>query len=157
MSETPENESGEADGDEGVETKYTIPEDHWAEADRDPETDAHPTQYIDSHEVAVYVDDVSNPEDNYDRTKYTVQITYNDGEPTFLYATAHRWKGNYWRDKVDYDWRETPQEVKARVAAVVACDGVDALDPGVRLIDEDGRDRWREIHQPRLESDGQEK
>lgn len=142
----------ENDEDEVTETKYTIPDDHWDEADREPDEDAHPTQYIDSHEVNVFVDDVPDPEDNYDRTKYTAHVTYRDGEPSVLYFTTHRWKGNFWRDKTDIDWQEAPQTVKERVAAVVACDGVDDLDPGVRLIDDDGRDRWREIHMPRVEN-----
>lgn len=141
-----------ASGNEGVDTKYTIPDDHWDEDEVEEETEAHPTQYIDSHEVNVYVDDEPDPDDNYDRTKYTAHITYRDGEPSVLYFTTHRWKGNYWRDKTDLDWRDAPGIVKQRVAAVVACDGVDDLNPGVRLVEEGGRSRWKEIHMPRLEA-----
>lgn len=137
---------------EGKETKYTVPDDHWDEEDVEEENDAHPTEYIASHEVAVYVDDEPDPDDNYDRTKWTAHVTYRDGEPSVLYFTTHRWKGNYWRDQYDYDWRETPDVVKRRVASVVACDGVDDLDPEVRLIDEEGVNRWKEIHKPRMEA-----
>jgi len=141
----------DTNSNKGTETKYTVPDGHW-EKDAEDTTDAHPTQYIKSHEVDVYVDDEPDPEDNYDRTKYTAHITYRDDEPSALYVTTHRWKSNYWRDMMDLDWRDTPKIVKERVAAVVACDGVDDLDPNVRLVEEGGRNRWKDIHMPRVEA-----
>lgn len=141
----------ERDHRDGQSTKYSVPDGHWDEDDVQEENDAHPTDYIKSHTVDVYADDEPDPKDNYGRTKYTAHITYRDGEPSALYVVSHRWKGNFWRDIKDLDWRETPSEVKRRVASVVACDGVDDLDPGVRLIEEEGVSRWEKIHMPRME------
>lgn len=137
-----------SDDADGLDTKYTIPDGHW---DDDVEEESHPTQRIDRHEVHVVCDNKADPDGNYDRTKWTAVVTHGDDGPTALYFTSHRWKGNYWRDQMDVDFRDAPDVVKRRVAEIVVCDGVEDLDPGVRLIEEQGRSRWREIHMPRIE------
>lgn len=143
--------TGDSEENWGTETKYTIPDEFWEE-DVEEENNAHPTTYIKSHTVDVYVDDEPDPDDNYGRTQYTAHISYDDGKPVVLYFTTHRWKGNYWRDKMDLDWKDAPETVKTEVASVVICDSVESLSPEVRLIEEGGRNRWREIHEPRIQN-----
>lgn len=135
-------------------TKYgdRIPDDHWEE---DNEQDGGPDRTrVKSHEVDVYHDDETNPEDNYSRSRYTVTIKYDNdtGDPYVLYVVKHRWKGNYWRDTTDLDWRDTPEPVREQVAAALPVDGPDELDSGTRLIEEGGESRWQKIHKPRVES-----
>jgi hypothetical protein len=109
---------------------------------------------VDSHEIDVYYDTGPDPDDNYGRERYTVTVTYDKetGDPSFLYAVEHRWKGNYWRDMTDWDWRDLPAPVRRCVAAVLPVESPDELDRGVRLMDEGGESRWKKHHKHRVES-----
>ena len=131
-------------------TKYSISEDHqWPdEKKREAEERGLSSTTVESHEVDIIHTTDPSEDMGYGRDKYTVHIA-NDGlddddTPYAVYATKHRWKGNFWRDVLDIDWCDLPTTVQRRVASVVACDDLDDLDPGVRVIGEDGRSTWRE-------------
>lgn len=125
--------------------KYNIPDDHeWADEQTEDFTESPVT--VKSHDVDI-IHTIDPTEDyGYGRDKYTVHIT-NDNErersPYALYATKHRWKGNFWRETLEVDWRDLPNVVQRRVASVVACKGVADLDSGSRLIDKEGRNPWQ--------------
>jgi len=93
-------------------TKYgTDLDDHdWSEPE--PEPEAADRTSLDDHELSVVY--TTNPDDSqgYGREKYTVTIRYDDesGAPYVLYAVEYRWKGNYWRDTTDWDWRDVVLE-----------------------------------------------
>lgn len=109
---------------------------------------------VDSHELDVYHDTEPEPDDNYGRERYTIRITYDreSGKPYVLYAVEHRWKGNYWRDITDWDWRDLPPSVRQCVADVLPVDSPAALNSGVRLMEEGGESRWEKHHKPRVEA-----
>lgn len=110
------------------------------EYDRE-ETDQSPTS-IDSHTVDVILTTDPDEEMGYGREKYTTKLVHDDDGLRVLYCVEHRWKGNFWRDIREWDWCDVPHPVRERVASVVDCDGVDDLNPGVRLIGEGGRCSW---------------
>lgn len=126
-------------------TKYgdMIPDDHtWEDEDEGPVEPGAPTS-VDSHTVDVIL--TTDPTENmgYGRKKFTAHISHKDDGPVVLYFTRHRWKGNFWRDIEELDWRDVPGSVKRQVAAVVACDSVEDLNPGHRLVEEGGRSTWQ--------------
>lgn len=121
-------------------TKYSVPDDHWDDSD-DSTAEFSPV-HVDSHTVDVIHTTDPNESMGYGRDRYSAHVTHGDDGPTVLYFTKHRWKGNYWREHLELDWRDTPGVVRRQVADVVACDGVDDLDPGHRLIDEGGEACW---------------
>ena len=123
-------------------TKYSVPDDYW-EQDEQAESEYTPT-HVDAHKVDVILTTDPTETMGYGREKYTTHIVHDDEGVRVLYVTKHRWKGNYWRDIRDLDWLDVPGSVRQQVAAVVACDGVDDLDPGVRVIGEGGRSTWRQ-------------
>ena len=123
-------------------TKYSVPDDYWDRKD-EPADEYSPTT-VDSHNVDVILTTDPTETMGYGREKYTAHIVHDDEGVRVLYFTKHRWKGNYWRDVRDLDWLDVPGSVRQQVAAVVACDGVDDLDPGVRVIGEGGRSTWRQ-------------
>ena len=134
-------------------TKYgDLIEDHeWEEQ----ETEDQPQRTrIKSIDIDVMYDTEPDPADNYDRERYTVTVTHDreTGDPWVLYVVQHRWKGNYWRDITDWDWRDVPGPVRHRVANALAVDGPDDLDGGARLIDKGGESRWEKYHKHRVES-----
>jgi hypothetical protein len=123
-------------------TKYSIPDDYW---DRDTEEQApceSPTT-VDSHDVDVIFTTDPHAAHGYGREKYTAHLVHNDNGATVLFFTKHRWAGNFWRETKELDWRDVPRVVKRQVAAVVACDDVDELAPGHRLVDEGGEHTWK--------------
>ncbi len=123
-------------------TKYSVPDDHWEDEDDGPVESNAPTS-IESHTVDVILTTDPTEDMGYGRKKFTAHIAHKDDGPVVLYFTRHRWKGNFWRDIEELDWRDVPGSVKRQVAAVVACDGVDDLDPGHRLVEEGGRSTWQ--------------
>jgi hypothetical protein len=133
-------------------TKYgeMIADHDWSKPDEEPTPQ--PRTTIKSHEIDVYHDDEPDPDDNYGRTRYTVQVNHDEDGPYVLYASGHHWKGNYWRDTTDWDWRDLPKPVRETVVAALPVDDPDALDCGTRMMDEGGESRWQKIHKPRMES-----
>lgn len=124
--------------------KYDVPDDHWEEDDED-DNDGYDDDRtsIQSHEVDVVLTTDPTEDMGYGRERYTVHISHtNDDAPYALYATKHRWKGNYWRDYKRIDWQDVPKRVRDRTADVVACDGPQDLHPGHRLIGEGGEKTW---------------
>ena len=124
-------------------SKYSVPDDYW-EPDEPEEADYSPTS-IDSHKIDVVLTTDPTETMGYGREKYTATLSHDEDGPTVLYFIKHRWKGNFWRDIRRLDWLDVPGSVRQQVADIVACDGVDDLDPGVRLIDEGGESTWREL------------
>ncbi|AEH39487.1 hypothetical protein [Halopiger xanaduensis] len=137
-------------------TKYgdQIADHEWTEDGPDDDPDEHERTSIDGHEIDVIYTTDPGETGRYGREKYTATVSYDDetGEPHILYVVKHRWKGNYWRDVTDLDWRDVPEPVREQVAATLPVDGPDALDSGVRLIEEGGESRWEKYHKPRVES-----
>lgn len=123
-------------------SKYSVPDDHW-ESREERELAESPAR-VDTHSVEVILTTDPTEKYGYGREKYTVHIVH-DGEdaPYALYATEHRWKGNFWRDVKDIDWHDVPGTVRKQVACVVACNGVNDLHPGHRVIGEGGESRWK--------------
>ena len=121
-------------------SKYSVPDDYWEK----DEPDYSPT-HVHSHKIDVILTTDPTESMGYGREKYTAHLTHDEDGPTVLYFTEHRWKGNYWRDIRRWDWKDVPGSVRQQIAAVVACDGVTDLDPGVRLINEGGESTWREL------------
>lgn len=133
------------------ETKYgdRIADHEW----RDPEPEPDPPRTrVKSHELDVYYDTVPDPDDNYERDRYTVRLDHRGDEPEVLVVVKHRWKGNYWRDTTDLDFRDAPEPVRRRVAAALPVDSPATLDPDERLVDEGGESRFAKYHRPRMES-----
>lgn len=137
-------------------TKYEVPDDHWEEEQEDEEESNESPVRVESHDVDVILTvdpDHDHADMGYGREKYTVRLVDDDEDaPYALYCIEHKWKGNYWRDVKELDWRDIPTEVQLRVAEVVDCAGVDDLDSGVRLVEEGGRSTWT----ARKESDDSE-
>jgi hypothetical protein len=129
-------------------TKYgdQIPDEHWEEED-DVVDDASPTT-ITNHEIDVILTTDPHESGGYGRKKYSCRIRYDEetGEPYVLYAVGYRWKGNYWRDTTDWDWRDLPGAVRQQVAAALPVDDPEDLDSGTRLMDEGGESRWEKHH-----------
>lgn len=117
-----------------------------------PEVEAADRVYVDGHEVdVIYITDPGET-GGYGRERYTATINYDDetGDPYVLFVVKHRWKGNYWRDSLDMDWRDVPGPVRQQIAAVLPVNGPNALDCGHRMIDEGGESRWEKYHKPRM-------
>lgn len=127
-------------------SKYSIPDDHeWADEQTEDFTES-PVS-VESHKVEIVHTTDPTEDMGYGRDKYTVHIVNDDDReraPFALYATKWRWKGNFWRETLQVDWRDLPNVVQRRVASTVACASVAALDSGTRLIDEEGEEPWRE-------------
>lgn len=139
-------------------TKYgQMIEDHdWSEPESEP--DELERTSVKRHEVdVIYVTDPGET-GGYGRERYTATVDYDDtGEPYILYVVEHRWKGNYWRDVTDWDWRDVPVPVREQIASVLPVDRPRDLDCGDRMIDEGGESRWEKYHKPRVDSmDGSE-
>lgn len=129
---------------EGKQTKYEIPDDHeWAD-EQEPDEDVQDRTSVQSHEVDIIYTVDPNEDMGYGREKYTVHLTHGkDRDPIALYVLEHRWKGNYWREHTEWDWRDIPMPVKKRVASIVDCAGVEDLKPERRLVDEGGETAWQ--------------
>ncbi|WP_455448225.1 hypothetical protein [Natrinema thermotolerans] len=140
---------------ERSDTKYgdQIADHDWSNAEPD-EPDELDRTSVSSHEIDVIYTTDPGETGGYGRTKYTATIRYDDegGAPYVLFVVQHRWKGNYWRDVTDLDWRDTPAPVREQVAAALPVEDPDALDSGARLIDEGGESRWEKYHKDRVES-----
>lgn len=109
---------------------------------------------VKGHEIDVvyYVTD-PDADGGYGREKYTATVCYNEGrEPYVLYVVEHRWKGNYWRDVTDWDWRDVPGPVRQEIANRLPVTTPSELDSGVRLMDEGGESRWEKHHKHRVEA-----
>ena len=136
-------------------TKYgdRLADDAWDEPEPEPDG-GEPRARVTDHELDVAYDTEPDAEDNYDRERYTVTIRYDDesGEPYVLYAVEHRWKGNYWRDVTDWDWRDVPEPVRERVVAALPIDDPAVLTSEHRLIEAGGESRWQKHHKHRVES-----
>lgn len=123
-------------------TKYSIDDDYWTREESTPETKGSPTT-VESHTVDVILTVDATKDMGYGREKYSVDISHRNADaPVALYAIEHRWKGNFWQRKMEWDWCDVPLPVKCRVEQVVECNGISDLDPGVRTIGEGGRDPW---------------
>ena len=121
--------------------KYSVPDDHW-QNDEEPDRGDSPAK-LDTIEVNVILTTDPHADMGYGREKYTAHVVHDDTDGLYvLHVVEHRWKGNFWRDIRDWDWKDAPGLVRERVASVVDCDGVDDLDPGVRLVDEGGESTW---------------
>lgn len=141
----------ESDSEDETTTKYEVPEGHWEDDDPDPEPEPEPESAadpvrIDSHTIDVVLTTDPDADMGYGREKWSVVFQHDDGDVYCLYATEHRWKGNYWRDVRLWDWRDVPTVVRRAAAAIVECDGHEALDPGGRVVGEDGESTWRSDH-----------
>lgn len=130
-----------SESDTATETKYSVPDDHWDEDQQDDERDSQHAR-VKAHDVEVVLTTDPDADMGYGREKWTARLQHDDGDVYCLYAVEHRWKGNYWRDVTRWDWCDVPAPVRARVAAVVDCDGPDDLEPGVRVIGEGGESTW---------------
>jgi len=131
-----------------------IPDDHWEEDDGAVE-EGSPTT-ITNHEIDVILTTDPHESGGYGRKKYSCRIRYDEetGEPYVLYVVGYRWKGNYWRDTTDWDWRDVPRAVRQQVAAALPVDSPDELDSGTRLMDEGGESRWKKHHRKRMKQLG---
>lgn len=134
-------------------TKYgeMIADHEWSEPEENEPT---PDTRVKSIELDIYHDTEPDPDDNYAVERYTVNISFekDSGDPFVLYAIEHRWKGNYWRDTTDWDWRDLPDGVRQAVANQMSVESPDELDGGARLMDEGGESRWEKHHKPRMEA-----
>lgn len=123
-------------------TKYSVDDDYWTREESTPAKKGRPTT-VESHTVDVILTIDPTKDMGYGRKKYTVHIFHTNADsPVALYAMQHRWKGNFWQKHKQIDWCDVPLPVKCRVEQIVACNGIDDLDPGHRLIGEGGRDPW---------------
>ena len=135
-----------------TETKYgeMIKDHDWREPEDEEEQPARTR--VRFHKIDVYYDNEPDPDDNYGRTRYIVRVRHEDGKSCVTHAIGHRWKGNYWRDTIDWDWRDLPAPVRKQIASILSVEGPDDLDCGHRLIDEGGESRFEKWHKPRIES-----
>lgn len=127
-------------------TKYQISDDHeWADEQRDREAREYDPTSLESHTVDVVLTTDQDERYGYGRERYTVHVGHDeDNAPYVVYAVEHTWKGNYWRETREWDWRDIPGSVRQRATSVVAgADSPADLDSGYRLIDEGGRPTWR--------------
>ena len=135
-------------------TKYgdRLADHDWSKPE--PEAETHDRTTIKNHEIDVIYTVDPGEKLGYGRERYTATVQYDDetGDPYVLYVVEHRWKGNYWRDVTDWDWRDVPGPVRAQIAAALPVDTPDDLDSGTRLMDEGGENRWEKWHKPLMES-----
>lgn len=119
-----------------------------------PEPEAADRTSVSDHEIEVIYETDPGRDDGYGREKYSATVRYDDetGAPYVLFVIEHRWKGNYWRDTTDWDWRDVPEPVREQIAAALPVGHPDALDAGTRLIDEGGESRWEKHHKHRVEA-----
>jgi len=137
------NEAREQDG-QATSHKYEIPDDHEWTDQEEVDEDVLDRTSVDTHEVSVIYTVDPNEDMGYGREKYTAHLTHGkDRDPVALYVLESRWKGNYWREKTEWDWRDIPDPVKRRIADVVACNGAGSLRPQNRLIPEGGETAWQ--------------
>ncbi|MDS0280045.1 hypothetical protein NDI85_19865 [Halomicroarcula sp. S1AR25-4] len=118
-----------------------------------PEPEQPDRTSVTDHDIEVIYETDPGRDDGYGREKYSATIRYDDetGEPYVLFVVEHRWKGNYWRDVTDWDWRDVPEPVRQRIAAALPVDGPAALATDQRLIDAGGESRWEKHHKHRVE------
>lgn len=126
--------------------KYEIDDDHEWGDEQEPDRDTTDRVSITRHEVDVVI--VTDPSEDmgYGREKWTAHLTHGGPDtPTVLYFTEHRWKGNFWRDIREWDYRDAPVAAKRKVARWVQDASVESLRPGYRVVDEGGKTpaRWR--------------
>lgn len=136
-------------------TKYGTALDGHDWSEPEPETETVDRTSIKNHEIDVIYTTDPGEKHGYGRERYIATIKYDDdetGDPYVLYVVEHRWKGNYWRDTTDWDWRDIPEPVRQEIAAALPVDSPDELDGGARLMDEGGESRWQKHHKPRMES-----
>lgn len=123
-------------------SKYEISDDHeWSDEKQSNNDDTSPRTTTEA--VNVDVIHVHDPSEDmgYGRRKYTARLTHDDEDGLYvLHVIQHRWKGNYWRDVKDLDWRDTPEVVRREVADALSM-SVDELDCGARLVNEGGEKR----------------
>jgi hypothetical protein len=135
------------------ETKYgaDIADYDWSDPDDEDETGTRTD--VKGHELDVIYHTDPGAKGGYGRSKYTAHVRYDDetGDPFVLYVVEHRWKGNYWRDITDLDWRDTPELVREAIADCLPVDHADDLDGGTRLMDEGGESRWEKYHSRRVQ------
>ncbi|UHQ96410.1 hypothetical protein [Natrinema halophilum] len=132
--------------------KYEPDTSHWDEDEESNEFELPRTQ-IKTHEIEVIYTTDPGETRGYGREKYSATIRYDDetGDPFVLFVVEYRWKGNYWRDVTDWDWRDVPEPVRKQIAAALPVRSPDELDSGARLIDEGGESRWEKYHKHRVE------
>lgn len=108
---------------------------------------------VKSHDIEVIYTVDGSKDMGYGREKYKANIKYDDetGEPYVLYVIEYKWKGNYWRDTTDWDFRDIPGPVRQQIAAKLPVERAQDLEPETRLMDEDGESRWQKHHQQRME------
>lgn len=110
----------------------------WAERRRD--SGAEKSASIPSAGMSLEVIHVHDPDQDhgFGRRKYELHISppieNRDGQWFVLYATTHRWKGNYWREDGEEDWQDLPGLVKAKVVETLPVESPSQLDPGHRII-----------------------
>jgi len=136
-------------------TKYgdMIEDDHWEQDNSEP-TEQPDRTTVKRHEIdVIYVTD-SDEDMGYGREKYTAHLNYDGdfGGVHVTFVVEHRWKGNYWRDVTDWEFRDIPEPVRQRVAAVLPVDRPADLDTDVRAIDEGGESRFNKYHKPALDA-----
>lgn len=126
------------------ETKYgdRLKDHDWTSDDPEGPESESPAS-LESHEVDVILTTDPTATDGYGREKYTIHVDHGfEDSPVAVFATKHRWKGNFWRDVKQIDWHDVPGAVQQTVADVVDCDGVGDLHPGRRVVGEGGRSTW---------------
>lgn len=106
-----------------------------------------------NHDIEVIYTTDPDADMGYGREKYTAGVRYDDktGEPYILYAIEHKWKGNYWRDVTDWDFRDIPDPVRQAIASKLPVSSPTELETEQRLMDKDGESRWEKHHKPRME------
>jgi len=135
--------------------KYEVPDDHWEQDE--PELDEPDRTTVKTHKIDIVYEVDPGHKDwdiGYGREKYTVHLNYDEefGGVHVTHVVEHRWKGNYWRDVTDWDFKDIPEPVRQRVASVLPGDRPADLDTDIRVIDEGGESRWQKYHKPRMES-----
>ena len=128
------------DGSERSATKYgdRLENHTWAESRRDSGADE--SASIPPAGLTLEIIHVHDPDQEYGfgRRKYELHVSppteNRDGTWYVLYATTHRWKGNYWRKDGEADWADLPGIVKAKAGETLPVDSPSNLDPGVRTV-----------------------
>lgn len=133
------------------ETKYgdRIKDHEWTD---DSVTERPDRTTVKKHELDVVYTTDPDADMGYGREKYTVKIQYDDETPYVLYVVEHKWKGNYWRDITDWDFRDIPAPVRQQVADLLPVDSPEELDLDERLMNKGGESRWQKHHKKRVES-----
>jgi len=134
-------------------TKYgeQIKDHDWSKPDEG--TESRRNTNVAGHELEITHIYDETKDRNYGKHKYRIPIRYDDetGNPYALYAVKHRWKGNYWRDTTDFDWRDLPKPVKRRVASLLPVESHEVLRTEERLIPEGGESRWQKYHKDKVD------